>query len=397
MTASPSVLSPAIVLGLSPTGLYAIRELGRAGVAVTGFARETGPARASRHLDAAHVVSAEEAVARLQALAPAGRPKPVLIPTSDQDVELIQAHADALAGQFLFQGSYSDGAAERLMTKDRLYALCREIGIAVPQSWDVARHEVAGLAGDMRFPCLVKPGRIDAVKAAMAGRKLWTCPDLAAFKAAAAALPEGDTRWVIQEIVPGPESEITLWTAYRDGAGTIHQEATARKLRQFPPGFGSASLVRTGPEPETAAASRRLLEAADYCGIAATEFKRDPRDGQLKIIEMNPRPSLWFAVTTAAGKTITLAAWRDLTCRDLPPEAPQIDEVEWRYRLKDLWSALFYWRNSNFVLPPPQLDGLPRPARRTLAVGAWDDPMPTLEEVRVLGAKALRRAMRQKR
>jgi D-aspartate ligase len=27
-----------------------------------------------------------------------------------------------------------------------------------------------------------------------------------------------------------------------------------------------------------------------YRGIAASEFKRDPRDGQIKLIEINPRP-----------------------------------------------------------------------------------------------------------
>ena len=384
-------LSTAVVLGLSPTGLYAIRELGRAGLPVIGFSREPGPAQSSKYLRAAHVVADQSALDRLLSIAPPGGPKPVLIPTSDQDVELVQAHADKLAESFLFQGAYADGVAERLMTKNQLYALCREIGIEVPKSWDVERDDVAHLAVEMRFPCLIKPGRIDAVKQAMAGRKLWTCRDREEYNAAALALPEGDTRWVIQEIIPGPESEITLWTGYRDGNGGLHQETTARKLRQFPPGFGSASLVRTQPESDTATASRKLLEAAGYSGIAATEFKRDPRDGRLKIIEMNPRPSLWFGITSAAGKSITLAAYCDLTGRAMPTDRPQDDDVQWQYRLKDWWSWMFYRRNPEFVLPAPELATLRRPLRAVLAVGSLDDPMPTLQESRVVLGKAFRR------
>ena len=45
----------AVVLGLSPTGLYAVRELGRAGVPVFGASRSPQCGNASRFLTASFV------------------------------------------------------------------------------------------------------------------------------------------------------------------------------------------------------------------------------------------------------------------------------------------------------------------------------------------------------
>ena len=114
----------------------------------------------------------------------------------------------------------------------------------------------------------------------------------------------------MQEIISGPESNITLWCGYIDAAGSVRQSFTARKLRQYPPGFGSASLVESEVCRETSETAERFLVKAGYRGIAAAEFKRHPKTGELKIIEVNPRPSLWFSVSTKSGVRLVERPWQ---------------------------------------------------------------------------------------
>ena len=389
--------TPAVVMGLSPTGLYAVRELGRAGVPVLGVTREWQPGCTSKHLSAC-IVEPDEArrLERLMAHFPADTPRPVLIPTSDQDIEFIARHADLLSQRFVFQPSYAQDLIQTLLTKERFYALCEAEGVAYPRLWRCLPGELAGLRDQIAYPCMVKPSRIHDVKSLMAGQKGWIAEDAAAFDRLRAQIPAAAGVLLLQEIVPGPESAITLHATYVDRSGAFRQPISARKLRQYPPGFGSASLVVSAPEDGSRDIARRLLGALGYRGIAAAEFKRDPRDGRLKVIEINARPSLWFALATGAGQRLTLAAYHDLagTGQSLPENA-QTDGVVWRYAFKDMYSALFYRFRKGFVLPPPDTAVVGGVRRRVHPVFAADDPLPMLAEWWHFVRKALARLGRK--
>ena len=388
-------MTPAVVLGLSPTGLYAIRELGRNGVPVLGVGPEPQTASRSRYLThgpcCLHEPDESARLRQLLDLFPRGGAKAVLIPTSDQDIDFVVRHQAILAKHFEMQPSYSDGGYDRVFSKSAFYAACRQHGLDAPAYWEAPVGELARLRGEIVFPCLVKPSEVHLVKDFMAGRKVLIAPDAAAFDAIVAALPDIDTVWLVQEVISGPESAITLYAAYFDQSGQPRQAFTARKLRQYPPGFGSASFVSSETLDETRQLSERLLTGVGFRGIAAAEFKRDPRDGRLKAIEVNARPSLWFGITTAAGRTITLAAYRDLCGLPATVETPQRDGVEWRYLLKDAFAMLFYRLNPDFILPRPDLDSGRSVTARTTPVLDFSDLRPSFDELITYGRKFLER------
>lgn len=126
-------LPPAVVLGLSPTGLHVVRTLAQSGVAVTGVSAELQAGCFSRHL-VDRIIEPDEGrrlerlCARFSAPGSPGPLRPALIPTSDQDIDFIIAHADRLERHFVFQESYRDGMAERIMTKESFYELCESEG-----------------------------------------------------------------------------------------------------------------------------------------------------------------------------------------------------------------------------------------------------------------------------
>src|SRR5690606_31685649 len=83
---------PAVVMGLAPTWLHVVGTLGSAGVRVTGIGDRFQPGRFSHYLHRCILTRAEQerldALLRIYPETEEGG-RPVLIPTSDQDVQLI--------------------------------------------------------------------------------------------------------------------------------------------------------------------------------------------------------------------------------------------------------------------------------------------------------------------
>ena len=388
-----------VVLGLSPTGLYAVREAARAGFKVLGVDDAGAPGQWSRLLfDRIAAPTPEARVEAIMARFPANTgTKPVLIVTSDQDLEAVIAQASTLANHVHLQGSYKDGLAGQIMDKDSFYRICESEGLSYPGLWTAHVDQAADYRDRIAYPCMIKPARIQDVKHLMGGRKGWIIESLAEFDQTVPKIPAEAGTLVMQEIVPGPESNITLWCGYIDKTGQVRQRFTARKLRQYPPGFGSASLVQSEICTETAETAEGLLTALGYHGIAAAEFKRHPDTGELKIIEVNPRPSLWFSICTAAGVPLVETAIAEARDTALPPFAVQYKGVRWRYWLKDLASSLFYARARDFVLPAPDVTRSGRIHSRADVVGAWDDPMPAFGELLTFARKGSARMLRKLR
>jgi len=375
-------LPPAVVLGNAATGLYVARELGRAGVRVYGVSRARECGDASRYLQACAVCPTSEDTLDFlfREVAHEGA-KPVLIPTSDHFIDFVSANAARLSEHFTFQQSYANGLARSLVSKSGLYQLCVDQNIALPNWMTVTRTSIHAMLGELIFPVFLKPCQIHEIKSEMKGKKGWVLQNEADLERIIPSLPAGDHSYIAQEIVPGPESDIHLHCAYFDSLSRPHQSFTGRKLRQYPPGFGSASIVVSEACEEAKEISERFLTAIGFQGIAASEFKRDPRDGRLKLIEINPRPSLWFSVATAAGKKVSLAAFHDLGDTGAsPPESEQVDQIGWRYFSRDLYSSYFYKKASDFVLPRPDVDAYRRALKRIDAVFCRDDPAPAFSE-----------------
>jgi predicted ATP-grasp superfamily ATP-dependent carboligase len=307
--------------------------------------------------------------------------KPVLLPTSDQHVEFVMDNAMALGKHFAMQASYRSGLAREILAKDIFYKHCARLGVAYPRTWQGEYKQLAGRLSEIEFPCLIKPVLIHKVKSQMKGRKVWIARHDRELLDILHRIPAGAGSMLVQEIVPGPESDIALYCAHVDSEGESRQAFTGRKLRQFPPGFGSASLVQGAPDPELARVSQRLLAGLGYTGIAALEFKRNQRTGELVVIEMNPRTSLWFSLSEASGRSVVLSAYRELAgASDVLVETPQIDGIRWRDAPRDIASAAFYRIKRDFVLPPPDIRTVGSAVSRINAVFDMHDPQPAWRE-----------------
>ena len=111
---------------------------------------------------------------------------------------------------------------------------------------------------------------------------------------------------------------------------------------------------------EVVDAGLALLRRLSCNGISQVEFKRDPRDGRFKLMEINPRLWQWHTLARACGVDLPLIAYRDQI-------GERVDPVRMNGRRRK-W-ALALMPNERPLLPLPPF------VEPTLA---WDDPKPAL-------------------
>ena len=108
---------------------------------------------------------------------------------------------------------------------------------------------------------------------------------------------------MVQELIPGGDDELYTVGSYIDAAGTVLGLFSGRKLRQSPPGIGTCRVGEAVWVQEAVDAALRLLRAFNFQGVSQVEFKRDPRDGRFKLMEVNPRLWLWHGLAAALEST----------------------------------------------------------------------------------------------
>lgn len=118
---------------------------------------------------------------------------------------------------------------------------------------------------------------------------------------------------------------------------------TNRKIRQSPPEFGRATLAESTRDPALLEMGVRFFRDIGFRGFGLIEFKRDDRDGLLKLTDLNPRWLKTVNLATSAGIDFPLMHYRDLTGDPMPSRFDYRAGVRWLDGSGDLgtsWSLI---------------------------------------------------------
>ena len=352
-------MKPAIVVSAFTPGLAVIRSLGARGVPVVVMQyddRDVG--HVSKHVRELIRVphpEQEEAcfVDRVISQAPRfGRG--LLVPASDAAVASISRHKDLLEQHYIV--ACADWSVTRLaIEKERTYALAEEAGVAVPKTIvprsmdDAERYGRTAL-----YPCLVKPSQGHLFYARF-GTKMFEVADLDQLLRSYRAASEAGLDVVLQEIVPGPDSNGGNYNSYTwEGEPLV--EFTAQKVRGSPPRFGSPRVALSTDVPGVVEPGRRLLRAMGFSGFACTEFKRDERDGVWKLMEVNGRHNLSGSLAVHCGVDFPWLQYRHLVDGIVPSQPAPRRNVYWIDELRDIGCDVAYlgrepFRARDYVKP----------------------------------------------
>ena len=383
----------AVVIGGDYQGLGIARSLGRHGVPVCVVDDEISIARASRFVrDAIRVPDLRTEQALLDALALVRDRLPgsgwVLYPTREENVAGIAANREVLRKEFRVP-TPELAAIRHAWDKREAYGLAGRLSIPVPRTW-FPRSEEDLAAIEVDDPVVLKP----AIKEhffyathAKAWRANTAAELLAAFRRATEIMPASEI--IVQEMIPGGgEQQYAYCAFFREGSPVASM--TVRRRRQHPSDFGRASTyVETISLPELAEPSCRFLTAIDYYGLVELEYKRDPRDGVCKLLDVNARTWGYHSVGGPAGVDFPYLLFQDQVGAPVA-EAHARAGVRWIRLSTDVPNALRDIRAGSL-----RLGEYLRSFRgvRTEAVFSISDPLPGLYEMALLPYLAVKRGL----
>jgi len=295
----------AVVIGGDYQGLGIVRSLGRRGVPVCVLDDERSIARYSRYAATAQLVpSLLAAKDTVKALLDLGRARGlrgwVLYPTRDEQVAALSQNREELSEIFRVPTPGWE-TVKWLWDKRNTYRLADKLDIPTPRTW--YPRSVADLSQiDGHFPVALKPAIkehfIYATK-----EKAWRADNSAQlrelFERALRHLPAEEI--MIQDLIPGGGACQYAYCSFFKQGDSIASLAACRR-RQHPLEFGrSSTYVETIESPLLEEYSKRFLSAIDYYGLVEVEYKRDPRDGQYRLLDVNGRTWGYHTIGRRAG------------------------------------------------------------------------------------------------
>ena len=381
--ASVDASTPAVVLSAKSHGsLGIIRTLGRLGVdayAVDGQPR--GAAGRSKYLRKRFVhdlSSAPEAtVDFLIALGRRIGGRPVLIPTWDETSILVSEFQEALAEWWLFPRQPA-GLALRLSDKRTMADLARAHGIPTPGIVvPGSTADVEAFSATAAFPVMLKA--IDGNRLyRRTGVKMAIVESRSELRRRYTELEDPEApNLMLQEYIPGGDDTVWMFNGYFNADGTLLYGATGQKIRQSPVYTGATSLGVCLDNPEVRTTTERWMRELGYRGILDIGYRYDARDGQYKVLDVNPRVGATFRLFASRdGMDVVRALYLDLTGQAVS-ETEAHEGRKWMVE-KDFASSLRYRRDGKLTIR-----AWLRSLRGVRELGYWslDDPRPFLHLV----------------
>lgn len=311
---------PAVVLASDRAhGLAVVRSLGRQGIKVVAINQTLGPGRHSRFALNVDIPPSLNHAGIAQMLLRVGEPlaqKPFLIPTNDQFALLIVRNREALSRYYSFM-ALDTATAELIADKRSQYRAFEAAGVPMPLTFQTSSfEEVEQASRQIPYPCIIKPSYSDLWRAYRLEHGLHQWSKLAVVQsrdellAIYLRMKESGLDFLLQEFVPGGDDQIFNVFMYLDQDSNVIAALARQKLRQWPVGQGAGCYLVSRNVPEVIRHATHLLQSLDYVGLADVEFKRDARDGEYKLMEINIRSATHVSMAIDLGMDIPYIAYR---------------------------------------------------------------------------------------
>src|SRR5579872_368657 len=348
--------TPVLVLRPHHHGALGIfRSLGMLGVPV--YAVEDGewaPPLHSRycrgifHWDVRHARSQDSVASLLKIAGHFDRP-PILIPTDDATAVLVQEAAERLQQAYQFP-VLPAGLAQRLSSKRKLYFLCRKWGFPTPQTaFPQSRADVLRFLESAIFPVVLKgiDDRLLFGRTKVAMRIVHNAQEL--LNSYDEMENPAQPNLMLQEYIPGNVDTVWMFNGYFNQKSECLAGFTGRKLRQRPAYTGMTSLGICLKNETVDQSIRTFLGSLNYRGMVDLGCRYDERDGQYKLLDVNPRVGCTFRLfVDRAGMDVVRACYLDLTGQRV--EAGDAEEGrKWLVENQDLMVLPQYLRDGKLT------------------------------------------------
>ena len=344
--------TPVVILKMEHYGsLGIVRSLGTLGIPVFGIdGNPSAPGFSSRYCAGRFLWDIDEAdpgrtVEYLFHVREVIGSNPILLPTSDESAVLIADHEEVLSQSFIIPRRGS-ALVRSLCNKRTMHFLACESGIPTPRTeFPRNRENVRGYCESAMFPVMLKGidgGRLEQ----RTGKKMVLAGNDKELLRYYDAMEDPDCpNLMLQEYIPGGEDSVWMFNGYFNEQSECMAGFTGRKLRQNPVYTGMTSLGVCLNNRAVADATGKFMKAIGYRGILDIGYRYDSRDGNYKVLDVNPRIGATFRLFVGKkGLDVARACYLDMTGQPVPGDlAPE--GRKWFVEDKDLVSSYRYYRD----------------------------------------------------
>ncbi|MFX0196786.1 MAG: ATP-grasp domain-containing protein [Candidatus Hodarchaeota archaeon] len=300
----------------------------------------------------------------------------VIFPNNDEAVYVLSKYRSIL-DEFYRICTPSWEVIRNVYVKENTYRFAAKHGIPIPKTF-YPKNQDELMELDLQYPVVIKPSirdhfynkvkvkafRIDNKKQLLRTYQ-WICSII------------DPSEVLVQDFIPGgPANLYSFCPFFKDGK-TI-TSITARRIRQHPMDFGHAStFAELANVPDIKGLSEKFLRLIGFYGIAEVEFMRDPRDGEYKLLEINPRIWGWHSLAIAAGVDLPYMVYQDSIGEEIDVQPP-LNGLKWIRLVTDIPTAFIEILRGRMKVTDylTSMKG-----KKAFAVFSVYDPLPFLAEI----------------
>ncbi len=258
--------------------------------------------------------------------------------SNDAHLKMMLKYWDEMHQMFRFV-SVEKSVLEAILDKKQFIPFSRNYELPVPRTWTA---EEIQQEAHIPFPVMVKPiirlrwFESRAVKK-YGGKKHkgLLIHSEAQLSDVIQLLKEENLEFVVQQYIPGDESHIYSFHSFFTEDSQPLGYFVGQKIRTYPIDYGQSCALRLTDYPGIVDMSLDMLTRIRFRGPIKIDYKLDPRDGKLYLLELNPtRYNMWHYLGARGGVNLPYLAYQYLTGK-----SPATVQVQWR---KDIvWFNVF--------------------------------------------------------
>ncbi len=334
---------PVIIVGGLENSLSIVRSLGKQGIPVSVASVASCQAFNSRFIDRSFIIPEGTTPKDYYKALLLGSESQqydgcVLLACSDEGIEFIIENHTVLTEKYILDIQKPELQKAMLDKQDTL-RMAKEAGIGIPEFWNIdSIDDIPKVAKEITYPAIIKPIHSHLFVKAFDGKKLLQVNNEEELRENAEAVIEKGLEFMVSELIPGPDTLNSSYYTHIDDDGNALYKFTKYIVRRVPPNFGGACCHGTKWLPETAEQGERFFRSIGFTGVANVEFKTDPRDGVLKIIECNARYTAGQELVTRSGIDTSYLIYQYLTGNKMPMATEYREDMQYWYPREDFRS-----------------------------------------------------------
>ena len=208
----------------------------------------------------------------------------VLFPTSETALLTVSTIRDDLSDFVTFIPSRN--VVETMVFKTRFYKSLRAAKVPHPSTFYPDEVSVQEMVQMIRFPVFIRPAESLPFHERFR-RKGFVAHNVHDLQRYLQLAQRTGFQVLVQDVIPGVTADGYTFRGYLDQRSQLMVLIASQKIRQ-PSTFANTTVLVTVPRSHARGLDDTIIsyfQRLRYTGLYGVEFKRDPRDNQLKILE----------------------------------------------------------------------------------------------------------------